>query len=75
MDKAKRQSNIELLRIMTMCGVIVLHYNNATIGGGLAYAQGINLVYFTTLKVFLHVRLICLFLLVDILCTQSKRGH
>lgn len=33
MDKAKRQSNIELLRIMTMCGVIVLHYNNATIGG------------------------------------------
>lgn len=34
MDKAKRQSNIELLRIMTMCGVIVLHYNNATIGGG-----------------------------------------
>ena len=30
MDKAKRQSNIELLRIMTMCGVIVLHYNNAT---------------------------------------------
>lgn len=44
MDKAKRQSNIELLRIMTMCGVIVLHYNNATIGGGLAYAQGINLV-------------------------------
>ena len=44
MDKAKRQSNIELLRIMTMCGVIVLHYNNATIGEGLAYAQGINLV-------------------------------
>ena len=34
MDKAKRQSNIELLRIMTMCGVIVLHYNNATIGEG-----------------------------------------
>lgn len=75
MDKAKRQSNIELLRIMTMCGVIVLHYNNATIGEGLAYAQGINLVIFTILKVFLHVRLICLFLLVDILCTQSKREH
>lgn len=34
MDKAKRQSNIELLRIITICGVIVLHYNNVTIGGG-----------------------------------------
>lgn len=75
MDKAKRQSNIELLRIMTMCGVIVLHYNNATIGGGLAYAQGINLVILYYLESLLHVRLICLFLLVDILCTQSKRGH
>ena len=33
MDKAKRQSNIELLRIIAICGVIVLHYNNVTIGG------------------------------------------
>lgn len=34
MDKNKRQSNIELLRILSMLGVIILHYNNKTIGGG-----------------------------------------
>lgn len=38
----ERQSNIELLRILTMMGVIVLHYNNPIIGKGLVYSQGIN---------------------------------
>lgn len=33
---ADRSSNMELLRILTMCGVIVLHYNNGDIGGGLS---------------------------------------
>lgn len=34
MDKKKdRESNIELLRILAMIGVILLHYNNPTIGG------------------------------------------
>ena len=28
-----RQSNIELLRILAIMGVIVLHYNNPLIGG------------------------------------------
>ncbi len=36
--KTVRDSNIELLRILTMLGVIVLHYNNPAIGGGLLYA-------------------------------------
>ncbi len=40
--KPARESNIELLRILTMLGVVILHYNNTTIGGGLAYAPGIN---------------------------------
>ena len=31
--KTQRESNIELLRIITAMGVIVLHYNNAGIGG------------------------------------------
>ena len=31
-----RQSNIELLRIFAAFGVIILHYNNAGIGGGFA---------------------------------------
>lgn len=29
-----RESNIELLRVIAMIGVILLHYNNPTIGGG-----------------------------------------
>lgn len=41
--KAQRQSNIELLRILTMLGVIILHYNNPSIGGGIRYASGLNL--------------------------------
>ncbi|MCR4766792.1 MAG: acyltransferase [Saccharofermentans sp.] len=32
-----RKSNIELLRILTMLGVVILHYNNQDIGGGLTY--------------------------------------
>lgn len=33
MKYEQRHSNIELLRIITMLGVIVLHYNNPNIGG------------------------------------------
>ena len=35
--KPQRASNIELLRIITMCGVVILHYNNESIGGALGY--------------------------------------
>ncbi|MDY6352142.1 MAG: hypothetical protein SPL57_03760, partial [Lachnospiraceae bacterium] len=44
----RRQSGIELLRILAATGVIVLHYNNPVIGGGLNTAEGINrgLLYF-----------------------------
>lgn len=34
METKQRNSNIELLRIMSMIGVIILHYNNPGIGGG-----------------------------------------
>ena len=30
--KVERQSNIKLLRNLTMSGVVVLHYNNENIG-------------------------------------------
>ncbi|MGN9136268.1 acyltransferase family protein [Clostridium sp. HCP1S3_B4] len=33
----ERNSAIELLRIITMIGVIILHYNNSEIGGGFKY--------------------------------------
>jgi surface polysaccharide O-acyltransferase-like enzyme len=41
-NKKQRQSGIELLRILAAMGVVVLHYNNPMIGGGLTYAKGIN---------------------------------
>lgn len=49
MEKKKtvRNSNIELLRILAIGGVIVLHFNNATIGGGF------NHVADNTMKLYL----------------------
>ena len=74
MDKNKKQSNIELLRILAMCGVIILHYNNATIGGGLAYAQGINL-YILYCFESLFACAVNLFVIICgyFMCTKSKR--
>lgn len=40
--QSSRNSSVELLRIFAMFGVILLHYNNSTIGGGLRYAVGFN---------------------------------
>ena len=37
-----RQSNVELLRILAICGVILLHFNGY---GGFAYAQPESLNY------------------------------
>ena len=37
--KKERQSNIELLRILLIIGVIILHYNNKTMGGGFEYVK------------------------------------
>lgn len=38
-EKKIRQSNIELLRILAAVGVIILHYNNAKMGGGFLYVE------------------------------------
>jgi len=75
MDKAKRQSNIELLRIITICGVIVLHYNNVTIGGGMAYAKGVNLYILYCLE-SLFACAVDLFVLISgyFMCTKQKRA-
>ena len=37
--RRQRNSSIELLRIISMVGVIVLHYNNAGMGGGFKYVK------------------------------------
>ena len=37
MPAKERQSNIELLRLLAIVGIIILHYNNAEMGGGFRY--------------------------------------
>lgn len=46
LNKKIRESNIELLRILTMVGVIILHYNNPSIGGGLRLVEAGSLNYY-----------------------------
>ena len=41
--KLQRKSNIELLRALLMFLVIILHYNNAEMGGAFAVASGASL--------------------------------
>ena len=38
-NKDRRNSSIELFRILSMLGVVILHYNNAGMGGGLCYVR------------------------------------
>lgn len=45
-EKQSRQSNIELLRILAMLGVIILHYNNVDAGGGFKYVAEGSLNYY-----------------------------
>ena len=40
-----RESNIELLRVLAMLGVILHHYNNPSIGGGLSFVKNGSLNY------------------------------
>lgn len=74
--KDGRESEIELLRILTMCGVIILHYNNGDIGGGFSYVKSGSLNYYFLF--WLESLCICavnLFLLISgyFLCVTQKR--
>ncbi len=76
--KKERQSNIELLRILAIMGVIVLHYNNAEMGGGgLGYVAKDSINEWV-LRFFESV-FICavdLFVLITgyFMCTTNRRG-
>ena len=75
--KSERQSNIELLRILSAIGVIILHYNNAGIGGGFLYVKPLSLNYF--FLNFLESLCICavnIFILITgyFMCTSQKRN-
>lgn len=66
MPKGERESNIELLRILSMLGVIILHYNNQTIGGGLRFVDHSSINYYGLM--LLESMLICavnLFMLIS----------
>lgn len=77
MPKAERQSNIELLRILAIMGVIVLHYNNPVIGGGITYAEEGSVNFY--LLYFLESLFACgvnLFMLISgyFMCESGKRN-
>ncbi len=77
MVKKERKSNIELLRIFTIMGVIVLHYNNPMIGGGIAYAEEGSLNFY--ILYFLESLFVCgvnLFMLLSgyFLCDSKRRN-
>lgn len=73
----ERQSNIELLRILSIMGVIVLHYNNSLYGGGLALVEpgSLNFYLLYTLE-SLFVCAVNLFLLISgyFMVGSSKRN-
>lgn len=72
-----RQSNIELLRILTMLGVIILHYNNVGIGGGFRYVSTGSLNFYILYGLeSLFVCAVNLFILISgfFLCTSYKRN-
>ncbi len=78
MGKEKlRDSNIELLRIFTMLGVIILHYNYADAGGGfrLVTPGSINYYLMYVLQ-SMSIAAVDLFILISgyFMCTSCKRG-
>lgn len=72
--REQRNSSIELLRILAMCGVVLLHYNNASMGGGLKYAVGTNRVVLMLLE-SLFICAVDLYVLISgyFLCTTTSR--
>ena len=76
MEKKERQSGIELLRILAIIGVVVLHYNNWSIGGGFRYVKkgSLNQIYLY-LSQNLFIWAVDVFILISayFLSTTNKR--
>ena len=77
MDKRRnRESNIELLRILAMLGVIILHYNNPSIGGGLSFVKSGSINYwFLNLIESIFVCAVNLFMIISayFMASSNKR--
>ena len=72
-----RNTNIEILRILSILGVIILHYNNENMGGALAYTSDLALNKFILL--FFECLSICsvnLFVLITgyFMCHNNNRN-
>lgn len=75
-SKKQRNSSIELLRILAMCGVIILHYNNKNVGGAFAQVPpNTTNQYILFLLESLSIISVNLFLIVSgyFLCRTKKR--
>lgn len=75
--KKDRNSNIELLRVIAMFGVIILHYNNPNMGGGLKFVSDGSVNFYVLY--FLNSISICavnIFMLISgyYLCESKKRN-
>ena len=57
--KTERQSNVELLRILAAMAVVVLHYINPVVGGGLDYVQKAGAVPNRYMMLAIESLLIC----------------
>ena len=77
MARRERQSNIELLRILSIMGIIVLHYNNPVIGRGITYAKegGLNFYILYVLESVFACG-VDLFMLISgyFMCLSKKRN-
>lgn len=74
---ATRQSNIELLRILSIVGVFILHYVSPGAGGGLKYVAEGSLNYYILLTLeSVFVCAVDLFMLISgyFLCTSNRRN-
>lgn len=76
-NHSKRNSSVELLRILSILGVVILHYNNKDIGGGFKYAinGSVNQLYlFFSESVFIGAVNLFLMISAYFLSTVQKRS-
>lgn len=76
-EKTKRNSSIELLRIISMIGVVILHYNNASMGGALGMVlDGSSNQYYLYLIESLFVCAVNVFVMISayfLACNQNRK--
>ena len=76
-EKTKRNSSIELLRIISMIGVVILHYNNASMGGALGMVlDGSPNQYYLYLIESLFVCAVNVFVMISayfLACNQNRK--